>query len=339
MDALVNLIQSFSIENLQHFFRQKLSSFSEDYVDYSYLFENKPEVFENYDDIQKVGEGKISLLNEILVFAAHSKKELTSRSSKKRQYDIAKAILKEEVKDAAFFVFYDDSGNFRFSFVEVVYQGQRRTFTSFKRYTYYVSPRLTNKTFIRQINRADFTSLESIKEAFSVEPVTKEFYQKLQHWYFWALENVQFPPDAEKETNGREISVIRLITRLMFIWFMRVRGLIPDDLFDPKFLTQILKDFSDEESSYYKAVLQNLFFATLNTPQDKRRFRTKETFQGKNKDRGNDSVFRYEQLLSDPQKLFDIFSKIPFLNGGLFECLDKRTKANESVYIDGFTDR
>lgn len=170
-------------------------------------------------------------MEDIIVIAAKSKEKITERSSKKRQYEIAKNILKKEKKDASFFIFYDGNGDFRFSFIKTNYLGKKRDFTDFKRYTYFVSLNQTNKTFINQINKCDFNNLDSIQNAFSVEPVTREFYAKLQKWYFWALKNVKFPDDVEKEKNGREIAVIRLITRIMFVWFMKVRGLIPESFF------------------------------------------------------------------------------------------------------------
>ena len=45
-------------------------------------------------------------------------KKITNKTGKKRQFEIAKKILSKENKDAAFFIIYDDSGNFRFSFVK-----------------------------------------------------------------------------------------------------------------------------------------------------------------------------------------------------------------------------
>lgn len=49
--------------------------------------------------------------------------ELTSRSGKKNQYDLAKKkILKDEFYDAGIFAFHDDNGHFRFSLVVVHYQ-------------------------------------------------------------------------------------------------------------------------------------------------------------------------------------------------------------------------
>ncbi|MFH1900844.1 MAG: N-6 DNA methylase [Candidatus Omnitrophota bacterium] len=137
--------------------------------------------------------------------------------------------------------------------------------------------------------------------------------------------------------NDKNIAVIRLITRMIFIWFMREKeNLVPNDLFKEDKIKTILKDVSPDVSTYYKAVLQNLFFATLSTKKNERDFRNEKRFQGKNKDFGNQYVYRYHGLFSSPDEIKTYFEKIPFLNGGLFECLDDGIN---NYYVDGFTER
>ena len=54
------------------------------------------------------------------------------------------------------------------------------------------------------------------------------------------------------------------------------------------------------------------------------------------------NVYRYEDAFQDSKKAVQVFSDIPFLNGGLFECLDKTVGPKEKpeyVRIDGFSDR
>ena len=214
------------------------------------------------------------------------------------------------------------------------YLGKRRDWSVFRRFTYFVSKEFTNKTFLQRIGDGDFSSLEKIKDAFSVEKVTKEFYQDIANWYFWAVQSVSFPKDAEGE-NSRNIAVIRLITRMIFIWFMREQGLVPKNLFEEKSILAMLKDVSPESSTYYQAILQNLFFATLSTKKDERKFRSEiRGYKGYNPDFGNQNVFRFQELFKNPDKLIDFFGEIPFLNGGLFECLDDKPNG---FYIDGFT--
>src|SRR5437867_3175480 len=104
--------------------------------------------------------------------------------------------------------------------------------------------------------------------------LNKRFFTEIANWYFWALDHIEFPKDAPKQDGKDHVSVIRLITRLMFCWFVKEKGLVPNVLFDERKLPQILNGFApakttDKESVFYRAVLQNLFFATLNTEMDK----------------------------------------------------------------------
>ena len=49
------------------------------------------------------------------------------------------------------------------------------------------------------------------------------------------------------------------------------------------------------------------------------------------------SLYRYESLVQQPDAFLKLFRNIPFLNGGLFECLDERDESGETR-VDGFSD-
>ena len=178
--------------------------------------------------------------------------------------------------------------------------------------------------------------------AFDVEAVTKQFFNDVANWYFWALKNAEFPKDAPKEDDGHDhVSLIRLITRLIFCWFLREKGLIPDTLFDRRQLNDILEGFApdkvrNKESVYYRAILQNLFFATLSTEMDKRKWASEEqNFMAH-------SLYRFKDCFQKPATALNLFKSIPFLNGGLFECLDRdlgEEKKPRYIRIDGFSRR
>ena len=149
------------------------------------------------------------------------------------------------------------------------------------------------------------------------EELNKQFYRKLFTWFEWAVETAKFPTDENRVIKSEE-HVIRLITRLLFIWFIKEKGLVADALFNKAQIQDLLKeDDFDNGDSYYRAVLQNLFFATLNTEIDKREF-SKENYSGNR----NFSRYRYKKQMRDPDILLEIFAKTPFINGGLFDCLD-----------------
>ena len=117
--------------------------------------------------------------------------------------------------------------------------------------------------------------------------LNKKFYRELANWYFWAIQNVEFPDDAEKDKNIRNAtSVIRLITRVIFVWFLKEKRLIPEDLFKQDKLKQILNYKDKNNTTYYKAILQNLFFATLNMEMNTQDKPDSRKFRGKNKGGG-----------------------------------------------------
>ena len=183
------------------------------------------------------------------------------------------------------------------------------------------------------------------KKTLDTSELNKRFFKEIADWYFWAVEQVMFPADMEKNEEIRNATnVIRLITRLIFVWFVKERRLMQDTLFNKKEIDKILKSTAPQESTYYKAILQNLFFATLNTEMkpDNRKFRHRARQSG-----GRDqhymvhSLYRYERYFKHPKEALDFFQEIPFLNGGLFECLDKPGKDNSKkiLRVDGFSDR
>ncbi len=166
------------------------------------------------------------------------------------------------------------------------------------------------------------------------EELNKKFYQKLFTWYEWAVETATFPTD-EKRVIKPEEHVIRLITRLLFIWFIKEKGLIADELFNKAKIRDLLtEDDFENGDSYYRAVLQNLFFATLNTEIDKRTFS-----KGGNANHRNFSRYRYKNQMQDSEKLLSLFAQTPFINGGLFDCLDSFKATKYGGYrIDCFSD-
>ncbi|MBU2446055.1 MAG: Eco57I restriction-modification methylase domain-containing protein [Bacteroidetes bacterium] len=336
---LDDIIQNFNEQKFIRFFREKSRTFKP--IEDNLTTYND----EDFSNCQIHGEIKLIDENELIIITAKVNKNLTERSGKKAQYNLGKKILKDLQRyTACIFIFYDYTGNFRFSLIyDIPRPDGKRDYSNFRRYTYFVSKEQTNKTFLQQMEEADFSTLQNIIKAFSVEKVTKEFYQEISNWYFWALRKVKFPDDAEAEPNGRNIAVIRLVTRLIFIWFMKQKGLIKNDLFDIEAIHNYLINLNQKESTYYKAILQNLFFTTLNTKIEERKFRREHTFQGKNKDYMNHNYYRNHNLFKNPDDMLLIFKDIPFLNGGLFECLDKRkddpsNDTGKEIRIDGFSD-
>ncbi len=306
MSKINTIIEDFSTTNLIAFLRTAIPSFKPDDDELDHLFQE--DIFDKYESIVKIGEAKIDK-DDLIVIASKTNEPLTERTGKKNQYEIAKTILKHEVKDASLFVFYDDEGNFRFSFVKANYLGTKRDFTDFKRYTYFVTPSQTNKTFIKQVGGCNFNSLDEIIQAFSVEPLNKQFYQDIAKSFYGLIggkvkigsRNVEFDtalklPSTPVETNRKiyQEFAVRLIGRTIFCWFLKSKKsensipLVPESWLSSKTVVEI----NNEQHNYYHSVLEKLFFLVLNKKQ---------------KDRKDYELPNEHEL-------------IPFLNGGLFEA-------------------
>ncbi|MBR4625627.1 MAG: Eco57I restriction-modification methylase domain-containing protein, partial [Alphaproteobacteria bacterium] len=96
-------------------------------------------------------------------------------------------------------------------------------------------------------------------------------------------------------------------------------------------------DPDDEKSSvYYNAIIQNLFFATINTKINEREWAEQTQVDGKQfysfnqrfktvwRDNNQQSFFIGGYKKEQAQKIASYFNQSPFLNGGLFAPLDRR---------------
>ena len=171
-------------------------------------------------------------------------------------------------------------------------------------------------------------------KALSVSELNKKFYTELSNWFFWTMDTCQLSKDNTVKDNV--MFGIRMVTRIIFDWFIKEKGLVSEKVFDKQTYLDLLKpEYKEQGDLYYKVVLQNLFFGCLSKPMDRREFRSEDRFQGKNTGYDVNNLFRYAKYLNNPQEVVEMFKDIPFLNGGLFECTDDKRNGK---YIDCFTD-
>ena len=271
-------------------------------------------------------------------------------------------MLADEMEDRALLIFVpeDNNDNFRFSLIEITLEAKddsariTRNYSNPRRYSYFLGKGIAYYTPNKYLNeKGRVVNAEDLRSRFSVEVLTKEFYQELSDWYAWAIKIIRFPNDLNDKTDDDKFnneSAIRLITRLIFVWFLKQRHLVPNEFFDERYIADNLIDgfnphamadlFSkSNESKYYKAILQNLFFAMLNSPitPEGRNELSERHFRKGRGDYDNNKLMRYEYYFKNPQLFVDLANKtVPFLNGGLFDCLDEKDK---DLYYDGFSDR
>ena len=193
---------------------------------------------------------------------------------------------------------------------------------------------------------------EAWQKRLSSYALSNEFYREIADWYFWAHHQVedgtiQLPQHCDTEEE-KSLFLIRLLTRVIFCWFLVEKRLIPTDLFREHRLRALLKMFNpskdpkkpDTDTSYYHAILQNLFFGTLNMPPEQRGFREKKKAGERyDKNYGITNLWRYETDFRNSADWRALAARVPFLNGGLFDCLDDKTGTKSDNFIlDGFSD-
>lgn len=295
---------------------------------------------------------------DLVVYEVKHKSKNDARVSLSKE---AFRMLADETEDRALIVFVpeDNNDNYRFSLIEITLDEKEnsarvtRNYSNPRRYSYFLGKGIACYTPKKYLDKKDrVINADDLRSRFSVEVLTKEFYNELSDWYAWAIKIIRFPNDINDKEDDDKFNnegAIRLITRLIFVWFLKQRHLIPEEFFDENYLKDnLLKDFKpylmggllhdDGEVKYYTAILQNLFFAMLNspiTPEGSEEL-SERHFRKKGSDYDNNKLMRYEYYFKNPQLFVDLANKtVPFLNGGLFDCLDNKDKG---MYYDGFSD-
>ena len=300
-DILENIIEDFNPDKFIRFFREKNRIFAPRKEE---LNQYNDEIFKN---CQKLGEIDFSGSEQMIVCAFEATKSLSERSGKKAQYEKGKKILKEQQADSGIFIFCDKKGDFRFSLIYANYLGKRRDWSAFRRFTYFVSQEFTNKTFLQRIGNADFSNLEKIKDAFSVEKVTDEFFNRF-HGIFEDTKAefirankavcLRLKERYEDREYGEQINkcAFTFLGRIIFLYFLQRKGWIEDKT---NFLKEILEN--NDNHGFYVNFLKPLFFEVFAKKEDER-----------------------------PSEIKAKFKNTPYLNGGLFE---KSTLEEEFIAI------
>ncbi len=244
----------------------------------------------------------------------------------------AKHIDQNIIHGALTFFFNKNQEDYRFTFIAKESSLDPETGqlikgeTKPKRYTYLLGENEACTTAAKRMlvladkrEKGEIT-LADLKEVFSVEALNKDFFKSYKAHYekFWkhlAHEENPFRErliDAEKDTKEKQEKPIRdfakkLLGRIVFLHFLQKKGWMgcPSDTEswtggDPRFMQSLYESF-EPKALFHSKCLTRLFFETLNTKSD------------------ND-LFFIEGLTG---KLNG--SRVPYLNGGLFEPEKNKT--------------
>lgn len=144
------------------------------------------------------------------------------------------------------------------------------------------------------------------QSVFSISVLNKNFYEDIIAWFNKAVKDIKIPDQNAGSEKHKDFTV-RLIARLIFIWFLKELKVVKDDLLLPEFENGEDNDLIKPKSkgtAYYKFILQNLFFNALNSEK---------------KDRNKKVFDVYAANFADERAIKDAIFFSPYLNGGLFD--------------------
>ena len=292
-NKLIVTPDNFSQEDWINFFHNKSIFFSDD----NKL--NKDYTDSNFIEINKIGKIEFpqSVPSDLGVYALKVANPLTERSSRKKQYDIARNIIINERVESGIFIFYEENKSFRLSFIYPIYQGRQRKYSNYKRNSFFVSKDEPNKTYILQMENYDMHSINEIKDMFSIEKVSNLFYNEFQK-EFERLKNEAVQPQFETviDENLRNDFALLFVLRIIFLGFVQKKGWLGNDA---KFIRNYINCYDPclHTNGIYQDLLEPLFFQALNSPHST-----------KNK-------FTFPNI---PEPFNNALVNAPFLNGGLF---------------------
>ncbi len=282
---------------------------SEQYIKDAY----KPYVH-SYEVIAKFTDSEKRTL-DVLITYLETESTFTART---RQRNFALDYLKSKNRDGVLIAYvHENKKDWRFSFVKLendVVKGEDgrvkdiSSFTAAKRSSFLVGSNensyTAKKQFLPIIQSEEQPKFEDIEEAFSVETVTKEFfnkYRELFHVVHDALEKeIKRKPQLKEEFEEKEVSTVdfakKLLGQMVFLYFLQKKGWFgvrakEDWGTGPKdFLRKLFEAKDRYGENFFNDVLEPLFYEALA------------------QDRGRDAI--YPRLNN---------CRMPFLNGGLFE--------------------
>jgi hypothetical protein len=251
------------------------------------------------------------------------------------QRNVIAKLLKNFNIDSSLVAFTSEgSPDWRFSFVKMDYKLTEdgkvsEELTPAKRYSFLVGPNEPNHTcrsqFIELIkSESHKPSVDEIENAFSIERVTKEFFEKYKNLYYNLKNNldklVKKDKNLSEEFEDKQISTIdfskKLLGQIVFLYFLQKKGWLgvrrgEKGKFEQwgegsrKFIQELFYKSQKEKKNFFNDYLEPLFYHALAT------------------DRRADEDY-YEK--------FDC--KIPFLNGGLFEPLNGYNWGETDINLD-----
>ncbi len=282
-----------------------------------------PDAFKPYvHTLERIGKYEDPEGKKIDILIVHLKKQTSLEQARTRQRNFIAWYLNGSrggvLKDAALVAFYTDNpDDWRFSLIKMDYRlsetksgkvRARQELTPARRFSFIVGLNENSHTAQTRLVRLleddrPHPTLNALEEAFSIEKVTKEFFEKYRALFLElkeALENIVArcePVRRDFDSKGVDITNFakKTLGQIVFLYFLQKKGwfgVARDNPWGtgPKNFLRLLFD-RRKYGNFFNDILEPLFYEALARERDQ-----------------------------DYYSRFDC--KIPFLNGGLFDPLN-----------------
>ena len=266
-------------------------------IDSEYKVTNKNSIFKKIIQL-----GKVSSLGNLMVFEIEHQSNQDPRTSLTKELF---NVLNKLSINLALVVFYSSkSNNYRISFVESHYEWKTDTrvskkFSKPRRLSFLVGKDSKIHTPHNQLKNK-IKNLLDLKKRFDIEVVTEEFFLNYKNLYLNLLKHLKeddkFFAFSEKINLNVSVFAKKLLGQIVFCYFVQKKGWLgvnEREAFgkgDNEFLRNSFRKCLKEKKNFFNDFLEYLFY------------------DGFNKENKNHLVN-------------ELNSKVPYLNGGLFEEL------------------
>jgi len=295
-----------------------------------------PKAFENIiKSYERIGTYNDPEGKKIDILIVHLKRETTIDRARTAQRNFIARYLKERgEKDAGLIAFVSpqEEEDWRFSFVKMEYKFEKtpkgdvkvkEEFTAARRYSFLVGKNESSHTaqscFIDILKNDDYNpTIYELEEAFNIEKVTKEFFEKYRELFLGVKDTLdeiaKKDEEIRQEFQEKGVNIVdfskKLLGQIVFLYFLQKKG-----WFGVKegqkwgtgskhFLRELFEKKHCHYKNFFNDILEPLFYEALRN------------------DRSYDDHY------------FSYFNcKIPFLNGGLFDPINDYNWAKTDILL------
>lgn len=313
-----------------YFIKNLLNQYDESKAFYAhdYILKDFKEYIKTFESIGTYVDPEGKKIDILIVYL--QKETALQRARTAQRNFIARYLKSCDEKDAGLVAFVSPQKleDWRFSFVKMEYKFEKtpkgdvkvkEEFTPARRYSFLVGKNESSHTaqscFIPILKNDCNPKLCELEEAFSIEKVTKEFFKEYKNLFDMLIKelnnNHSFIIEASKSNINTENFAKILLGQIIFLYFLQKKGWlgVPANKTwgegDKCFLRHLFEKSKVESKNFFNDYLEYLFYNTLNNPRSN---------------------------MVDPSYSPYFKSRIPFLNGGLFE--PKYDWENSFMYID-----